>query len=110
MNSKKKGSSGERELLAILIEAGLAAKRNDQMWKGGLENGDLEFEAAGEKYHVECKRTERFRLNDAMAQAEHDANGKAIPLVIHRANRQPWTVTLKLNDFLKVVKHGTQNV
>ena len=104
MNSKKKGSGAERELLACLMEAGLDAKRNDQTFKGGKDNPDIGFEAGGIKYHVECKRTEKFNLGAAFDQAEADANGHAVPLVAHRYNRKPWTVTLKLNDFLKLVR------
>lgn len=104
MNSKRKGSAGERELLAILIEAGLLANRNDQTYKGGKDNPDIGFEAMGVKWHVECKRTEKFRLNDAMEQAERDANGHAVPLVMHRYSRKPWSVTMKLNDFLRMVR------
>lgn len=104
MNSKRKGSAGERELLAALVEAGLVAKRNDQTFKGGVDNPDIGFEAGGVRYHVECKRTEKFNLKTAFSQAEHDANGNAVPLVCHRYNKCPWTVTMKLNDFLRMVK------
>lgn len=104
MNSKRKGSAGERELLAALVEAGLVAKRNDQTYKGGVDNPDIGFEVDGVKYHVECKRTEKFNLRAAFDQAESDANGHAIPLVCHRYNKHPWTVTMKLNDFLRMVK------
>ena len=90
MNSKKKGNAGERELCAILAEAGVA-HRNDQRY------------VAGTKYHVECKRAERFNAYEAMGQAERDANGHAVPLVVHRRNRKPWLVIMKLSDWLQLI-------
>ena len=103
MNSKRKGNAGERELCAILAEAG-AASRNDQTFVGGVDNPDISFSSAGRRFHVECKRTEKFNAYAAMDQAQHDANGHAIPIVAHRRNRRPWLVVLTLNDFLKLMK------
>lgn len=99
MNSKRKGNAGERELLAILAEHG-AACRNDQTFVGGIDNPDISFSAAGRRFHVECKRTEKFNAYAAMEQAQRDANGHAVPLVAHRRNRKPWLVVLTLEDFL----------
>ncbi len=100
MNSKRKGSEGERELLAILAEHGEAV-RNDQTFIGGKENPDIAFTYRGTCYHVECKRAERLNLHAAIKQAETDANGKATPVVIHRRNREPWYITMRLEHFLK---------
>lgn len=99
MNSKRKGSAGERELCSILKKAGfMEAHRNDQRYVGGLENPDIALDG----YHVECKRAERFNAYEAMIQAERDANGKSIPIVAHRRNRKPWLVVMKLEDFMRL--------
>lgn len=103
MNSKRKGNAGERELLAILAEHG-AACRNDQTFVGGVDNPDIAFSAAGRRFHVECKRAEKFNAYAAMEQAQRDANGHAIPLVAHRRNRRPWLVVLTLEDFLSLMQ------
>lgn len=103
MNSKRKGNDGERELLEILRRSG-SAERNDQTFVGGVDNPDISFCAAGRRFHVECKRTEKFNAYAAMDQAQRDANGHAIPLVAHRRNRRPWLVVLCLDDFLKLTK------
>ena len=101
MNSKKKGSAGERELCEILQQAGFdEAHRNDQRYTSGLENPDVALTG----YHVEVKRAERFNAYEAMAQAEHDANGKCTPIVAHRRNRKPWLVVMHLTDWLKLIK------
>lgn len=105
MNSKRKGNAGERELLAVLSKHG-AAQRNDQRYIGGVDNPDLSFQIGGRRYHVECKRAERFNAYAAMEQAEHDANSHAVPVVAHRRNHKPWLVVMNLDDFLKIAKGG----
>jgi len=101
MNSKKKGSGGERELLEILKENGFPdAHRNDQMYRGGLDNPDISAELDGIPLHIEVKRVERLNVSEAMRQAVRDANGAAVPIVAHRKNREPWLITFRLEDYL----------
>lgn len=99
MNSKRKGSGGERELAELLQAHGYDAHRNDQRYIGGLNNPDV---GGLPGYHIEVKRTERFNLYEAMQQAQHDADGKAVPIVCHRRNRHPWVVVMTLEDFLNL--------
>lgn len=106
VNSKKKGNGGERELLHILHDAGFPVYRNDQQYVGGFERPDLALTIGGVKYHVEVKRTEKLSLYTAMAQAVHDANGKAVPVVIHRRNREEWLVIERLQDFIQDRRNG----
>ena len=101
MNSKRKGNEGERELCGILSRYGLA-KRNDQTFVGGKDNPDISLEIGGKQYHVECKRKERFNAYEAMEQAERDANGHAIPVVMHRRNRKKWLVVMNLETFIDI--------
>lgn len=98
MNSKHKGSAGERELCAVLTAAGFPAHRNDQRFLGGYDNPDIDAEGL-EAYHIECKRVERLNVSDAFAQAVMDSAGK-VPVVVHRKNREPWLITLRLEDWL----------
>lgn len=101
MNSKRKGSAGERELEQILAESGIRAVRNDQRYISGKNNPDISVEFAGEPVHVEVKRAEHLNITKAVNQAVSDADGKAFPVVVHRTNRQPWLVTFRLDDFLR---------
>ena len=102
MNSKRKGSEGERELLSILQENGFPdASRNEQRYIGGLNNPDISVHYKGKPLHIEVKRVEKLNIMNAINQAVSDANGKAFPVVIHRTNRHPWLVTFRLDDFLK---------
>ena len=51
--------------------------------------------------HIECKRTERLRLYDALEQAIGDA-GQKVPVVMHRQNRKPWVAIVRLEDLPKL--------
>ena len=103
MNTKRKGNAGEREFLAFLEVNGVRANRNEQRYIGGLDNPDIAAQIGGVPFHVEVKRTERFRLYDALDQAQRDANGHRIPLVAHRQNRKPWVVVMDAEDFLRII-------
>ena len=104
MNSKAKGSAGERELCAYLTGEGFPAHRNDQRYTGGHGNPDISAEGL-DAYHIEVKRVERLNIGEAMKQAEGDADGR-VPVVMHRRSRQPWLVTMHLTDWLKRYNHG----
>lgn len=100
MNSKRKGSRGENELANILKEYGYDAKRMQQ-FAGGVDSPDV---SGLPGIHIECKRVENLNIHKAYAQAERDADGQAIPAVFHRRNREPWMVTLKLDDFMEIYR------
>ena len=48
---------------------------------------------------------ERLNVGEAMNQAERDAAGR-VPILAHRRNRQPWLVTMHLDDWLRIVGGG----
>ena len=100
MNSKQKGNRGELELLHLLDAAGLDVQRNQQGWIGGKDNPDIALNHRGRRYHIEVKRKESINVYQAMEQAIADANGRSTPLVVHRRNRKPWLVIMRLGDFL----------
>ena len=100
MNSKRKGSAGERELAGVLRAHGYDAHRNDQRYVGGLERPDVALPGV----HVECKRCEALRLYDALAQATRDANGKSLPAVMHRKNHAPWVVIMALDSWMELFR------
>lgn len=103
MNSKRKGNAGERELRALLASEGVAV-RNEQRYIGGVDNPDITFITGGRRFHVECKRAERFNAYEAMDQAMRDANGHAIPVVMHRRNNKQWLVVMNLDTFIEITK------
>ena len=59
-------------------------------------------EYGGYSPRLSCERDhEVLRLSAAVAQAVHDANNHALPVVAHRSNRQPWLLTVRLEDVLQ---------
>lgn len=106
MNSKAKGSAGEREFAAILTASGFPAHRNDQRYTGGEGVPDVSAEGM-DRLHFEVKRVERLNVSEAYAQARRDALGR-VPIVAHRRSREPWLVTLTLGDFLEIWKSSSE--
>lgn len=54
--------------------------------------------------HMEVKRRERLNVSEAMKQAARDAERfhDGLPTVFHRRSREPWLVTMKLEDWLDI--------
>ena len=105
VNSRAKGAAGERELAHALNAAlGITARRGQQF--SGIEGEDV---VGLPGVHVECKREERLNIFKAMAQASRDAktSGKT-PAVFHRKNKQPWLVTVTLENLVEFagIIHG----
>ena len=65
MNSKRKGSAGERELCEYLTAAGFPAHRNEQRYTGGKGNPDIDAEGL-EQLHIEVKRVEKLSVQEAV--------------------------------------------
>ena len=95
--SQRKGADGERELAAALRSYGYEIKRG-----GSLTFGEVPDLSGLPGVHIEVKRVERLNIAAAMEQAAKDAERfkDGAPVVFHRRNRQPWLVTLRLDDFM----------
>lgn len=99
-NSRAKGKVGELELAALLRAHGFEARRGQQ-FAGGGDSPDVVHDMDG--FHVEVKRTEAFRLYDALAQACRDRKPGEQALVFHRTNKRPWVVVMDANEFLQLI-------
>jgi hypothetical protein len=98
--SREKGKRGERELARKLREYGYDARRGQQ-YCGRTGVADV----TGLKgIHIEVKRTERFRLYDALDQARRDARRDELPAVFHRANECDWVVCMRLSDWIEIYR------
>ena len=101
-NSRRKGKVGELEGAKFLTDNGFPAKRGQQ--HEGSEGRDIicdSLESLG--FQVECKRTERLNLYDALKQAERDAEPIA-GVVLHRRNREKWVFIVDGEEFLRLVE------
>ncbi len=96
-NSRQKGAAGEREVAEWLRQRGVSARRGVQ-FQGGPDSPDVVHELEG--VHLEVKRTETLRLNEAMEQAASEAPEGSIPVVLHRKNRGKWVAILDAEDWL----------
>lgn len=97
--SQRKGAAGERELAARLREYGYEIERG-----GSLSFGEVPDLVGLPGVHIECKRVERLNVPEAMQQAVKDSARfqDGMPALFHRRNRQPWLVTLRLEDFMQL--------
>jgi len=104
-SSQRKGAEGERELAAILRGYGYDIVRG-----GSLSFGDVPDLVGVPGLHIECKRVERLNVPEAMQQAIRDSERfhDGLPALFHRRNRQPWLVTLRLEDFMRLFKGSKQ--
>jgi Holliday junction resolvase len=98
--SRDKGKRGERELAAALSKHGYNCRRGQQ-YSGA--NGDADVVGLP-GIHIECKRTEKLSLYEAMLQATRDAKPAELPIVFHRRNNCEWLVIMKLDDFMELYR------
>ena len=105
-SSQRKGAAGERELAAILQNYGYDAERG-----GSMTFGSVSDVVGLPGIHIEVKRVERLNVPEAMHQAKRDAERfeDGIPALFHRRNREPWLVTLGLDDFMHLYQQSQQH-
>lgn len=100
MNSRQKGTAGERELARKLRDLGYDCRRGQQ-YSGA--NGDADVVGLP-GIHIECKRVERLCIEDAIAQAKRDAREGEMPVVMHRKNHCEWLVTMPLDQWIEIYR------
>lgn len=100
INSRQKGAAAERELANILKKHGYDARRGRQF--NGMDGSPDVIGLPG--IHIECKHVERLNIDKAMQQSIRDAKEGETPAVFHRKNRQPWKVTMLLDDWIELYK------
>ena len=98
-SQQRKGRAGEIELAHILQDLGYNIDR------GRAQNfGKIPDVSGLPGIHIEVKRVERLNISQAMAQAVRDAERfqDGAPAVFHRRNREPWLVTMQLQDWMEL--------
>lgn len=98
--SRDKGKRGEREVALVLREHGFEARRGQQYCGA---NGDADVIGVP-GLHIEVKRTEKFRMYEALDQARNDAREDELPVVFTRKNNCDWVACLRLDDFMELFK------
>lgn len=103
-NGKKKGKSGELEVVRLCKAEGYEARRSAQ-YCGNAPKGTADVVGLP-SIHIEVKRVEHLNIDDALDQARRDA-GKTtgnIPTVFHRKNKTGWKVTMDAQDWFKLYR------
>lgn len=100
---QRKGRGGELELARILREHGHDVRPGQAVSFGAVP--DLEGLPG---IHCEVKRVERLNILEAMEQSIRDSEKfkDGTPTLFHRRNRQPWLVTMRLEDWLEFYKRA----
>ena len=104
--SRRKGVVGELDACRAWGALGFPAKRGYQ-FIGGESVADIEFddELMRKAFHTEVKRRERLNVRAAFQQCEADA-GIRFPMLMHRPSREPWLVTLRIEDLTEILRDG----
>jgi len=77
--SRRKGRTGEAELRSIFHTAGATVHAGQRNLVGECDLL-VTIRGSSERLHVECKRQERLRLPEWLAQAAKDASPDAAPV------------------------------
>ena len=102
--SRDKGKRGEREVAKIFQKAGFHARRSVQ-YNG--RPGTAADVVGIPGLHIEVKLVEKESIRAWYRQAQRDAHaspGEEMPVIVHRKSREPWLVTMSLEDFIKTIK------
>lgn len=102
-NSRRKGAKAELELAKKLTAMGLPSRRTAQA-TGVFGTPDVDVLHLQGELHVECKRDEKRTIHKAIEQAVRDATDGAVPVVCHRKSREPWLLTVRLDDLWELVR------
>ena len=103
-HSRNKGKRGEREVAKIFRDAGYPARRSVQ-YNG--RPGTAADVVGVPSLHIEVKFVEKVSVRAWNKQAERNARTspeQEIPIVVHRKSREPWLVTMSLDDFIRLLE------
>lgn len=111
INSRAKGAAGEREAVNELKRLyGFKALRTAQV------NGKLSADIIGEDgdlegLHLEVKRPAKLAIMKYFEQAERDAKGEDLPVVLMRPNGDKrWVVAMRLDEMKEIMRRFFPNV
>ena len=96
---RRKGAAGEREVIALIREAGWPLARRTSDGQVQLGRGDVT--GGPEACHIEVKRQERLNVPAALAQVRADADPLELPVLVHRPSE--WMATIPLADLLELL-------
>ncbi len=103
INSKAKGSRGERMLRDCFRSHGYASRRTQQYAGNTGDASDVVVEEFP-WLHIEVKNTEAKDFLKWLDQAENDAAFyDKVPLVCHKRNGRDWIAMMPLHDLIRIL-------
>lgn len=101
INSKRKGKTGELELVNLFKSYGFEGAMRSVQYCGANHDADI---IGMEDLHIECKRVERLNIENAIDQCLADRKEDDLGIVAHRKNNRPWLVTMTFEDWMEMYK------
>lgn len=105
-SSRAKGVAGERESADVFRRYGFeVVQLQNNVMDAGDYIADSPLTTLGEDVRllVDSKRRERLNMREACQQVEAVTRNGQVPVVVWRSNRQPWRVSLPLEDFARLL-------
>ncbi len=96
--AKRKGSTGERELVNVLKEAGIEAQRVPL--SGSVDGYAGDVYLPGLNKRVEVKR----RKNGLKTVYDWLAHNPDVSYLAFRIDRQPWIIAMPLDEFISLLR------
>lgn len=107
-NKKAKGRKFQQDVKRALLGVHPDLQEDDiQSRSMGAGGEDLMLSPLARKYipfSFECKRQEVFKVSEWFKQTKENA-GDYMPALVMKRNNEDALVVLKLDDFIKVIKH-----
>lgn len=101
IHSQRKGRQAETELAAKLTDIGFPCRRTSAQYLTGSQAPDV---SGIDGLHIEAKRVERLNITQALQQSIRDADDHEVPVLAHRRNREPWLITVRLDDIHRLAE------
>jgi hypothetical protein len=101
--SRTKGKAGEVESSRIWRDAGADVRPLQSGQRERDDAGDYLVTFPGATLIVQCRRRERTRVLEASRQIEAVARENETPAVVYRPSREPWRISMRLDDFVRLV-------
>lgn len=110
MNSKQKGSRGERECRDVWKKHGYEDAHRSQQFSGrGESSADLE--GIDPRLHIEVKRGYSYKtIYTFLEQAIQDAKQDEIPIVNCKMDRHEWLCVMRLDDFIEIWQNQAETI
>lgn len=104
--SQRKGRRAEAEFSELLNSYGFSTQPGQP-----LSFGKMPDVIGMPGIHLEIKRHEKTSLTEWLRQSQTDADKfhDGIPLVAHRRSRQPWIISMTVENFIQLYKKGFIN-